>query len=515
MNRVRCFPVALMFLSVVLLAPTAHAQGSGWIVGFKGGPNMWINDLNQRKVGVGGEVSIQYGFNKYFSLGLLGGYEELKSSQSPTLSFVPADYIKLQAIPVSVNGYLHLAPGYRANPYLYLGGGVMFYKRLDGAKQPVPANEDKMHTSVVVPVGVGVDIFATRKVAISLDASFRFLDDYTDTYKYRSPDSYAAVKGGLTFYLGSNDADDDDNDRLTNGEERRYGTDPNRADTDGDGLKDGEEVKRYRTNPLAIDSDSDGLPDGEEVFKYKTDPAKADTDEDGLSDGDEVMTYGTDPLKIDSDGDGLPDGEEVNKVHSDPHRVDTDGDGLSDWDEVRVYKTDPTAADTDSDGLPDGEEVRKYKTNPLVSDTDGGGISDGAEVKRGTNPLNPRDDIGGETIVLEKGKSVVLEGVNFLSGSATLTSESERTLEKAFHALVASPDISVEIVGYTDNVGSASTNERLSLRRAEAVKSWLLKKGIAARRLKTIGMGMRNPVASNATAEGRAKNRRIEFNVRK
>jgi len=71
--------------------------------------------------------------------------------------------------------------------------------------------------------------------------------------------------------------------------------------------------------------------------------------------------------------------------------------------------------------------------------------------------------------------------------------------------------VQVEISGHTDSVGSEEYNQALSLRRAQAVKNWLVQKGIAANRMKTVGKGENEPVASNDTAEGRAKNRRIEF----
>jgi OOP family OmpA-OmpF porin len=117
-------------------------------------------------------------------------------------------------------------------------------------------------------------------------------------------------------------------------------------------------------------------------------------------------------------------------------------------------------------------------------------------------------------MVLEKGKSIVLSGVNFETGSAVLTPGSDAVLERAFFALTSNPQIRIEIAGYTDNVGDQRSNQRLSLRRADAVSTWLARKGIAATRILTVGMGVRDPVAPNTTAEGRARNRRIEFHVR-
>lgn len=116
-------------------------------------------------------------------------------------------------------------------------------------------------------------------------------------------------------------------------------------------------------------------------------------------------------------------------------------------------------------------------------------------------------------IILEKGKKVVLKGVNFEFNKATLTNESETILTMAYNALVANPDVQIEISGHTDNVGSQQYNQALSLKRAQAVKNWLVKKGIASNRMKTVGRGQNEPMSSNETDEGRAENRRIEFYV--
>ncbi|MEX0736923.1 MAG: OmpA family protein [Bacteroidota bacterium] len=120
---------------------------------------------------------------------------------------------------------------------------------------------------------------------------------------------------------------------------------------------------------------------------------------------------------------------------------------------------------------------------------------------------------GDMIIILEKGKKVVLTGVTFEFNKATLTYASERILTVAYNALVANPDVSVEISGHTDNVGSQQYNQSLSLQRAQSVKNWLVQKGIPSNRMKTVGKGMNEPVASNVTDSGRAENRRIEFYV--
>ncbi|NUM75001.1 OmpA family protein, partial [candidate division KSB1 bacterium] len=241
-------------------------------------------------------------------------------------------------------------------------------------------------------------------------------------------------------------------------------------------------------------------------------------DGDGLNDGAEVTEYHSNPTAADTDHDGLNDNDEVNKYKSDVTKPDTDGDTLSDGAEVNQHKTDPTKADTDGDALSDADEINKHKSDPLKIDTDGGGTNDGAEVKRMTNVLNPKDDIQErvvvqEKIVLEKGKKVILRGINFEFGKARLTGDSKAILEVAYAALVASPEVQVEISGHTDHVGSEAANQRLSLQRAQAVKNWLVQRGIAANRMKTIGKGESEPVADSDSDAGRAENRRIEFYV--
>jgi len=108
-------------------------------------------------------------------------------------------------------------------------------------------------------------------------------------------------------------------------------------------------------------------------------------------------------------------------------------------------------------------------------------------------------------------KVFVLEGINFESGKATITKDSDVSLMKVVDIMETFPETSFDIVGHTDNVGSPATNKKLSADRAESVKRYLVEKGIDESRISTRGAGDTQPVASNKTAEGRAKNRRIEF----
>jgi outer membrane protein OmpA-like peptidoglycan-associated protein len=511
--RRNLFPVALLGILIALAHDAAVAQSpeGRWSVGLSGGGNVWIADYNTLKIGAGGSIALRYGATSFLSIGLQGGFEELKTENDVSDPSFAYSYLRLSAIPFALMTYFHVPTTKSFYPYLYLGGGAMIYQRYTSNKAPAP--DENKHTTYIVPVGLGLEAMTSDNFSITLEAGYTNLSNSVDLRENSSPDGYATAKVGVHWYFGQSGPIDSDLDSLTDGQEARAGTDPKNPDSDGDGLKDGEELRNYRTNPLRPDTDADGLKDGEEVTQYSTNPTRYDTDGDGLPDGEEATRYRTDPARPDSDGDGLSDGDEALRFKTDPLKVDSDGDGLSDWDELRKYRSDPLNADTDGDGITDGEEILKYKTDPIKPDTDSGGLIDGAEVIRGTNPLDPRDDVIRETMPLQRGQRMVFEGITFASGTARLTPESEASLQKLYNALVMNPALRVEIAGYTDNTGSRATNMKISQQRADAVRNWLIAKGIAASRLSARGYGPADPVDTNTTAGGRANNRRVELHV--
>ncbi|HZX29378.1 MAG TPA: OmpA family protein [Telluria sp.] len=103
--------------------------------------------------------------------------------------------------------------------------------------------------------------------------------------------------------------------------------------------------------------------------------------------------------------------------------------------------------------------------------------------------------------------------IEFETGKAALTPSGQAILDQMAEALRKVGGKRVEVIGHTDNAGSRSANLGLSLARAEAVRSYLAGKGIAPDRVAVAGAGPDRPVADNATADGRARNRRIEFRV--
>lgn len=116
-----------------------------------------------------------------------------------------------------------------------------------------------------------------------------------------------------------------------------------------------------------------------------------------------------------------------------------------------------------------------------------------------------------EAKATERGIVLTLGDVLFASGSATLQTGGYENLNRLVDFLERYPDQAVLIEGHTDSVGSAQSNERLSQRRADAVRDYLARRGIGERRLSARGLGEGRPVATNDTAAGRQQNRRVEI----
>lgn len=142
-----------------------------------------------------------------------------------------------------------------------------------------------------------------------------------------------------------------------------------------------------------------------------------------------------------------------------------------------------------------------YPATLTVTDSKGVSTKSGAGSVAVASPLVPTPGK----------KSVVMKGVNFQSGKAVLLPESIQNLDQVAEILLANPEINVEVGGHTDSDGTASFNQQLSEKRANTVRDYLIKKGVPAERLTAKGYGETEPIADNATKEGKAENRRVEL----
>jgi OOP family OmpA-OmpF porin len=158
--------------------------------------------------------------------------------------------------------------------------------------------------------------------------------------------------------------------------------------------------------------------------------------------------------------------------------------------------------DSDGDGVPDIYD--KCPNTPTGTPVDGSGC-----------PL-PVKKADVKVYVTQEDKRVVNEAVKNLEfdfGKATIREHSDASLNKLAQLLV-SKGFSLKLAGYTDNVGSAAANLKLSRDRAEAVKIYLATQGADASKIQTEGYGKANPIATNKTEQGRQINRRVEFSLR-
>jgi OmpA-OmpF porin, OOP family len=215
---------------------------------------------------------------------------------------------------------------------------------------------------------------------------------------------------------------------------------------------------------MSNDRDGDGIPD--ELDQCPDVPE----DKDGFEDQDGCPDY-------DNDKDGIYDAQD--QCPNEPE----DRDGFQDLDGC----PDP---DNDKDGIPDSLDKcpNQPETFNGYKDDDGCPDEKPQEIK----------------------KTMVLTGVNFKTASAELLEESYYALEQVFNSLEAFPNVRVEIGGHTDNQGGDSYNMALSNDRAKSVMNYLVMRGINPSRIAARGYGKTRPVATNETAEGRAKNRRVE-----
>ena len=139
-----------------------------------------------------------------------------------------------------------------------------------------------------------------------------------------------------------------------------------------------------------------------------------------------------------------------------------------------------------------------------------------SEVRRIDVPDNWSKDVYNLNIELIKvkiGKKVVLNNILFETGKSILTQSSYTELDRLFNIMTENAMMKIEISGHTDKTGSEPLNFKLSQDRAKAVVDYLVKKGVSQSRIEFKGYGSLQPISDNATAAGRAKNRRVEFKI--
>lgn len=192
---------------------------------------------------------------------------------------------------------------------------------------------------------------------------------------------------------------------------------------------------------------------------------------------------------VDSDGDGVPDANDNCpdtpagiQVGADGCPVDTDGDGIPDY--LDECPNSPAGAKVLQNGCALTGDCRRPRAGEQVD-------QNGCAVEQ----------------------RFILKGVKFEFDSDRLTEDAKLILNEVAGTLQAYPDVSVELQGHTDNIGSDAYNQGLAERRAISVKTYLSGREVEAARMTPVGYGEAQPIASNDSEEGREENRRVELKV--
>ena len=294
-----------------------------------------------------------------------------------------------------------------------------------------------------------------------------------------------------------------------------------------------------------------GTPNGKAVDSSGCAPSQLDGDRDRVNDeldrcpntpaGEAVDAEGCSAGQKDADHDGVGDavdrcprtpvGERVNTDGCADSQKDDDGDGVLNnadtcpntrsGDPVDSSGCSGAQRDSDKDGVADASdqcpntpagEAVNLRGCSGEKDADQDGVPDGRDKCPGT-PAGQAADANGCPILFQKGaRSVILRGVTFQTGRATLTPEARIVLKDIAEQLVENPQYRVQISGHTDNSGSRAKNLRLSIARARTVETFLEANGVPTAQVTSKGFGPDVPIAGNKTAADRAKNRRVEIN---
>jgi outer membrane protein OmpA-like peptidoglycan-associated protein len=221
----------------------------------------------------------------------------------------------------------------------------------------------------------------------------------------------------------------------------------------------------------------------------------------------------------DRDGDGIWDHED--KCPDEPEDFDghLDEDGCPDFDRDEDLIED--AKDLCPDEPEDRDDFQDEDGCPDL-DNDEDGILDTddkcpnePETMNGYLDTDGCPDSGPSGVEISRDQIVIGEKVLFATGRSTIKTVSHTILNAVVAVLADYPEIHVRVEGHTDAQGSASANQRLSERRALAVREYLVSQGVADGRLKSKGLGENTPIDTNRTRSGRANNRRVEFHITK
>ncbi len=341
-------------------------------------------------------------------------------------------------------------------PYIYAGPGIL---------------KDNSESGINFNAGIGSKYYVSPSTALYFDAGY--INGIEVTRKVEKVrDNFLKATIGVEFDFGKT------------------------KDSDMDGVSDKKD--KCPNTPAGVAVDGNGCP--------------IDTDGDGVADyiDDCPTVAGLASLKgcPDADGDGVadkddkcPDTPKGVKVDAKGCPIDTDGDGVADY----------------LDKCPDTPKEAKVDTKGCPIDTDGDGISD--YLDKCPTVTGPKENQGcpvvEKTAEEKEAESMKVDPVYFDTNKSTISKTEKVKIDKVVKLLKENSNYKVKVTtGYTDSKGSDAYNLNLSKQRVNAVVNAILKSNIKKNRIELQkGLGKANPAATNDTEEGRALNRRVEFEL--
>ncbi len=333
-------------------------------------------------------------------------------------------------------------------PYLFAGYGFSSFSDGDTDSDGMFPSSDVART---VLGGAGVNVRLTDNLKANVSASYR---SSSENYAY----NHLQHTVGVSYIFGANDADKDG------------------VSDKKDVCPDVPGLKEFDGCP---DTDGDGIPDNKDACPEEAGKAELngcpDADDDGIADAEDACPNAAGSAEMN----GCPD---------------SDSDGVADKDD----KCPEEAGAMENDGCP-----WKDSDNDGVLDKDDACPEEAGDAANNGCPANPKE--------LEEMLSNESTVIYFTASSADISGDASSLISNLAELLKKYPNAEINVNGHASSDGSKAYNQKLSEKRAEAVKAALIAGGIDGSKIKAVGYGEDKPVQSNATMKGRAANRRVEF----
>ena len=497
--------VCLFFMPFI----AGDLKAQKWQAGFTLGTANYQGDLRDDPMGFdGARLALAASLHRIYSsrfqmdaqlmFGYLGGNDKNGSNKTRNLSF------DSRIIELSVTGRVNIIAkkdarivpyvsaglaGFYANPHAFDASGKrqeLFPLRTEGqGLSQYPNSKVPSKINIAIPFGPGLDFKVGKHAHLDIEAMFRktftdHLDDVGGNYPDKSVlQSAKGAKAVEMSYRGPGNFPAAGTARGNNDLKDWYHTFVVR-------LRIPIGKKKVKVEPLPI---------------APVAPVVVDRDNDGVPDADDKCPDVAGPVRnngcpiLDTDKDGINDEKDKCPTVA----------GLARYDGCPVPDTDKDGLNDEQDKCPTVAGLAKYDGCP-IPDADGDGVNDDED--RCPTLAGTAANYGCPAIDFNA------SNIQFATGTSNLTTAAKTELNKLSEILNRDYlNIKLAIEGHTDNVGRAEINQTLSEKRAAAVKTYLIGKKVDAARLSSVGYGPAQPVADNATAEGRAKNRRVEFKV--